>query len=267
MNQILHPEPARRQTQPDTCGCGRRFVGVRWTHWLVALLATSSILGSEPDSMTLEGDLSAIYTNGEFVVWNPKSGRGGGMTAATSANPAGESAPTSLESSLDVVGKAAIGTNGRFAIEVPVRTPRLVNFYVLNATDADGERVAPIKGNQFILEPGRLRLTMLRRDRFVIEGGRYNDAVYNVWRESEPYRAAQAEHELLSRPVDGESEEARRRRVDRASSAQARILELENEGRSRPLVPIPTPSRVDSPSRPPGSLGHGSSTRCVPWPN
>lgn len=218
-----------------------RFRDARPTRWLVALLLTLPILASEPETMVLEGDLSGIYANGDFVVWNPKTGRGGGMTMATIARPEGENKPASLESTLDVVAKSTIGTDGRFTVEVPVQTPRLVSFYVLNAVDADGEPVAPAKGNKFILEPGQLSLTMSRRGRFIIEGGRYNDAVYNVWRESEPYRAAQAEHERLSRPVEGESEEARRQRVDQASAVYARILELENEGRSRTARTHPDP--------------------------
>ena len=89
---------------------------------------------------------------------------------ATSARPEGEDKPTSLESTLDVIGKATIGTDGRLTVEIPVQTPRLVSLYVLNAVDADGEPVAPAKGNKFILEPGQLRLTMSRRDRFIIKG-------------------------------------------------------------------------------------------------
>ena len=227
--------------RPNASGCRVRFRDARPTRWLVALLLTLPILASEPETMVLEGDLSGIYANGGFVVWNPKTGRGGRMAMATIARPEGENKPASLESTLDVVAKSTIGTDGRFTVEVPVQTPRLVSFYVLNAVDADGEPVAPAKGNKFILEPGQLSLTMSRRDRFIIEGGRYNDAVYNVWRESEPYRAAQAEHERLSRPVEGESEEAKRQRVDQASAAYARILELENEGRSRTARTHPDP--------------------------
>ena len=141
---------------------------------------TWPILASEQENMVLEGDLSAVYANGNFVVWNPKGGRVASMTMATSAGLEGEDKPTSLESTLDVVGKATIGKDGRFTVEMPVQTPRLVNFYVLNAFDADGEPAAPAKSNKFILEPGQLRLTMHRRDRSIVEGGRYNDAVYNV---------------------------------------------------------------------------------------
>ncbi|MCY4128780.1 MAG: TlpA disulfide reductase family protein [Gammaproteobacteria bacterium] len=200
--------------------------------WILVLLITSPFLASEPDTMVLQGDLSALYANGDFVIWNPKRESGRPMAMAAGTNTEEKDKPTSLESTLDVVGKAPIGTDGRFILEVAVDHPRQVNFYVLNATHPNGEPISPIKGNSFILEPGQLRLTMSRGDRFTIVGGKYNEAVYNAWRESEPYLVAEVEHERLSRPVAGESEESRRMRVDRASAAYARTLELENEGRS-----------------------------------
>ena len=97
--------------------------------------------------------------------------------------------------------------------EAVADNPRRVYFYVLNAVSPEGHRMAPVKGNGFILESGELELTMSARGRFVIEGGYYNDEVYNSWRVSDEYTAAQADQARLYTPVDGESEEDKRRRL------------------------------------------------------
>ena len=201
--------------------------------WLPVLLLASPFLADELDMMVLKGDLSAIYTNGDFVIWNPKR-EGGSATTMSDKHqvPRVKDTPTSLESTLDVVSKTPIGTDGRFTVEVAVDHPRKVNFYVLNSVREDGNPALPVKGNSFILESGQLGLTMSRGDRFTIVGGKYNDAVYNSWRESERYLVAEGEHERLSRPEAQESEESRRMRVDRAAAVFAHILALENEGRA-----------------------------------
>ena len=191
--------------------------------------------------MVLEGDVSAIYANGDFVVWNPK--RGGGAVsmsaAATVGAPSGER--PSLESTLDVVAKAAIGPDGKFRLETRVDAPRKVHFYVLNAVSPEGNRMAPVKGNGFILEPGELSLRMSRRGRFVIEGGRYNDAVYNAWRLSDDYVDAQAEYQRMIKPVEGETEDAKQRRLDQAYEVLDRVHSIESEGRSRVARTHPDP--------------------------
>ena len=194
--------------------------------------------------MVLEGDVSAVYANGDFVVWNPNSG-GGAATMSVAAMPASKAgsadAPPSIESTLDVVAKAPIGADGKFRLEAAVGEPRRVYFYVLNAFTPGGARLAPVKGNAFILEPGRLRLRMSRSSRFVIEGGYYNDAVYNSWRLSEAYRAAQAELDRLRVAEGEETEDARRRRVDGMMEAQHRVFDLESEGRSKIARTHPDP--------------------------
>jgi len=223
----------------------RVYLGGSLAGWLALGLLTTAItapvIGGEQSRMILEGDVSAIYANGDFVVWTPKSGGRPGMMSAASTTAAEPSEPRSLESTLDVVAKAAIGPDGTFRLEAPVDEPRRVYFYVLNAVNADGMRMAPVKGNAFILEPGNLELTMSRRGRFVIEGGTYNDAVYNAWRLSDEYRDAQAAYERLIKPVEGETEEERRQRVDRSSEAMNTVLGLESEGRSRIARTHPDP--------------------------
>ena len=207
-------------------------MNVRLTIWpLLALLAGSPALAGE---FVLEGDLSAHYSSGNFVVWTPKPSpdgkraRGMMMAAASSSEKR-----VSMESTLDVVARAPLSPDGTFRVEASVDTPRIVYFYVLDAIGVEGHRFAPIKGNAFILEPGNLRLHMSRPGRFFIEGGRYNDAVYNSWRRSAPYMEAQAEYRALISAVDGETEAERRARSDRSSAVFSRILNMEQEGRAQ----------------------------------
>ena len=212
-----------------------------WALGLIsALLAAAPALADEQPVMVLKGDVSALYANGDFVVWNPERGGGGKMMAAMPVTKPGDK-PPSIESTLDIVAKAPIGADGKFRLEAAADDPRRVYFYVLNAVSPGGNRMAPVKGNDFILEPGEVTLTMSKRGRFVIEGGRYNDAVYNVWRASDEYEAAQAETARLYATVEGESEEEKRRRLDVAAEAQERVFALESEARSRTARTHPDP--------------------------
>lgn len=199
--------------------------------WFVALAlaAGGATLRAEESSdgkFTLEGDLSVLYASGDFVVWRPKGAGAPMMSAASSGEP------RSLEETLNVVAKAPLREDGTFQLEGTVDAPQRVFFYVLNAHGHEGQRYAPVKGNAFILEPGQLRLVMRRRGRFHIEGGKYNDAVYNAWLRSPAYLEATAEYESLLAPVEGETETEKRRRVDRSQEAFQRTLDLETEGRS-----------------------------------
>ena len=209
--------------------------------WILALLAAASAWADEPPVMVLEGDVASVYTNGDFVVWNPKASGGASMmTAATAVAKPGDK-PPSIESTLDVVAKAPIGPDGKFRLEAVAGDPRRVYFYVLNAVSPGGVRMAPVKGNGFILEPGELKLTMNARGRFVIEGGYYNDEVYNSWRLSDEYKAAEADMTRLYTTVEGESEQDKRRRLDLAAEAQQTYLSIETEGRSRIARTHPDP--------------------------
>ena len=208
------------------------------------LLAAPAVFAAETSTMVLEGDVSALFDNGDFVVANGMPARGTSMMAAASpvGSPPTEDKPVSIESTLDVVAKAVIGPDGKFRLEAAVDKPRRAYFYVLNAFAANGVRLAGgLKGKAFVLEPGRLELRMSSDGRFVIEGGDYNDAVFNSWQQSDEYLAALAEFERLRDPLDGETEEARRRRVDRMMEAQTNFLDLENESRSRIARTHPDP--------------------------
>ena len=232
------------------------------TWLLVVSSAFTATANAQQGTFVLEGDLSAHYASGTFVVWTPRpaeesggaavamaaastataastpaastatAASGAAMTAASTATSTG-SAPSSTELSLNVIARAPLGADGTFRVEVPVDTPREVYFYVLDARSHQGMRMAPMKGNEFILEPGNLRLHMTRPGRFAIEGGMYNDAVFNSWRRSDEYIAAEAEYLRLIPSVDGETEDERRARVDGSSAAFSRMLELETEGRAR----------------------------------
>ena len=238
---------------------------------LVALSAFAANVTAQEGAFVLEGDLSAHYASGTFVVWTPRPASetgdgaavtmaaastattaaapaastatatsGAAMTAASTATSTG-SAPSSMESTLNVIARAPLGADGTFRVEAAVDTPREVYFYVLDAMGHEGQRYAPIKGNGFILEPGNLRLHMNRPGRFYLEGGTYNDAVYNSWRRSEAYLAEYAEYQRLLPAVDGETEDERRARVDGSSAAFSRMLEVETEGRARVSTTHPDP--------------------------
>lgn len=242
MNLFQFPTCRQESKVAAPVACRESFsVSCRWAGpkaaakvcgWFLATLIAIPTIADELSTMVVEGDVSALYSNGDFVVWTPKSRGGGARMAAASTAAASNQTPPSLESTLDVVGKAAIGADGRFHLELPAETPRRVYFYVLNAVSPEGRQMAPVKGNAFILEPGEVTLDMSSRGRFAITGGRYNDAVYNSWKLSDDYREAEAEQTRLYTPVDGETEEAKRERLDLAAAAQRRVLDLESEGRS-----------------------------------
>ena len=196
-------------------------------------LACAATAG-ESNRYTLAGDVSAAYTNGEFVVWvaSPKGKSGGatGMTAATPVSAAGEARP-SIKDSLNVVAEAPI-VDGRFILQGTLEAPRHVYFYVLGAVSPGGMRMAPVKGQAFILEAGDLTLTMSgKRSHFVVEGGHYNDIVFNSWKQSPEYLDLLVEYDRTIKAVEGETEDQRRARVDKASEIYSAVLDQENEGR------------------------------------
>ena len=199
--------------------------------------------------MVLEGDLSAIYASGDFLIWTPKpkEKRGGAvgisMSAATSTSTSKspKEDPPSFESTLNVIAKAPLAADGTFRIEAPVEESRVVYFHVSNAIGHEGQRYGAIKGQSFVLEPGNLRITMNESARFVIHGGEYNDAIFNSWKTSDEYLEAVAENGRLWTSVGGETEEQRRARVDLASAAQNRYLDIETNTRAEVSTTHPDP--------------------------
>ena len=189
---------------------------------------------AESDRYTIEGDVSAVYSNGEFVVWTSapgnKSGGAMSMASSTAATGASGSQP-GVRDGLNIVAEAPI-VDGKFVLEGATPAPRNVFFYVLNATGKNGMRMAPVKGQSFILEPGELTLVMDSRARFVVRGGHYNDIVINSWRLSPEYLERMEAYKEAVQPVEGESEAQRRARVDRSSELFNETLQLEQQGRS-----------------------------------
>ena len=211
-----------------------------WAKWLVlAMLGAFPVNADEASVMVLEGDASAFYTNGDFVVFDQmRAGSGAAMMvkAAPSDDASGSSEPDP-----GVLAKAPIGPDGRFRLEVPVEAPRVVSFYVENAEGPEGQRWGRVSGLRFILEPGELNLKMSSSSRFVVRGGYYNDAVYNSWRLSDRYLAADAEYQELKRPVEGASKGEEEDRWDRMIEAQRRVTMLEMEGTSKVARTHPDP--------------------------
>ena len=221
----------------------------------------------EPSVMVLTGDFSAFYNNGRFVVFTPNtagSSRAAGVatsmvsasksTPATSAEDSKDQsaetdrnekpetiAATPIEDSVNVLGQVPIDPDGTFQLAIEVDEPRQVYFYVLHAVSESGARWAPTKGQHFILEPGELTITMNPKRRWIMEGGKYNDAVFNVWKASEEYIQAYSEYDALLVAVEGETEEERRARVDAYSAKFSEILDLETEGRARTSLNHPDP--------------------------
>ena len=215
----------------------------RFTVWLLfAALAASPAWAGDAGDFVLEGDLSALYASGDFVVWTPKKAAPGkpAMSMSLSTATAADK-PASEEPSMNVIARAPLQADGTFRVAGNVEAPHRVFFYVLDAIGHQGRRLAPVKGNAFILEPGHLRLYMSQRGRFHIEGGRYNDAVFNSWRRSEPYLQAQAEYADLLGAPEGETEAERRARTDAAAAVFSGILDLETEGRKRVASTHPDP--------------------------
>ena len=174
--------------------------------------------------MVLEGATTAPYDNGKFTVFDPA--RAWDLAKreewSNTAEP-GEKPP--LEAA-GVIVQASIGPDGRFRLELSVDKPRMAYFAVFDAMTADGLRLGPVKmGNNFILESGELKLRMLRSDYSVITGGHYNDAVFNSWRLSDEYKAAQFEYERLRASVQDEPEQAKRRRLDRVGEAYSKVMQ------------------------------------------
>ena len=175
-----------------------------WMFPLILLtLAASPALAEEESVMVLEGTTAAPYDNGDFTVfdqtraWDLARREEWKKTAAP-----GERAPPEAQGA---IAQAPIGPDGKFRLEIAVDKPRTAFFAVLNAVSPTGARWGAVKmGNNFILEPGELKLRMIRGDYSVIMGGHYNDAVFNSWRLSEEYKAAQSEYDQLREPVQDE---------------------------------------------------------------
>lgn len=270
---------------------------MRKTTRIIFVAVCAFLIGCDEDdssstTMVLTGDVSSVYSNGRFVIFDPSKkesatsgvgvatstslapaasetntatpAAGVGMAAATPASEAsaatpaaavgmtaakptseasdGEAKPNPFDAmydSLNIVAEAEISADGTFTLSTSVLEPQRVYFYILFATSESGMPLAPVKGQHFILEPGDLSLLMDERGRFVIDGGYYNDEVFNSWKTSPEYIDANEQYARLLKSVEGESEAERRKRVDASSEAMSRIFDLETEGRKRIVTTHP----------------------------
>lgn len=258
---------------------------------LVALLSTTVVvliacsgngnIVDEPDSTTLElqGDVSAIYTSGTFVIWVPEVEPLGGVVSIAMADPAiespGESASTSGVSSVsatrgsgstlaaptsssssssrgspssismtggsmslhDTIPEGAVVLaeaeikDGTFSLTVQVEEIEPINFSVRAAERVSQPFRIPMRTRQFILEPGQLTLVMDEIEQFLIEGGSYNDAVFNSWKQSDEYLSAQKLYrEKLSEP-NPDSADERLQHLAATRGQFTELVHLESEGR------------------------------------
>ena len=218
------------------------------------LLGASPAFTDEASVMVLEGTTAAPFDNGEFAVldrgrgWNTARWEEWQKTAKQDEQPPIES--------YGAIAWVPIAPDGTFRLEIPVHKPRVATFAVVNAKTADGNSLKPNRqGNNFILEPGELKLRMIRYDYSEITGGHYNDAVFNSWRLSDEYKQAQADAEQARAaveqaeadfgdevmPADDPTEQAKRRLWDRRAEAYQRVIRLEEQGMSKVALTHPDP--------------------------
>ena len=248
---------------------------------LVVLVACNDSAPSEEESRTnaleLQGDVSAVYLDGTFVVWVPEieslggtvsislpnltsdtqsvaasasststtsSTRGSGLSVPTSSSSRSStsSAATvpmiaglttlrdSVPDSAIVLAEATL-EEGRFSVSMEVEETKPVHFSVQGAVLSSNPARMPFRSQQFILEAGHLTLTMDEHEHFIVEGGTYNDAVFNSWKKNEEYRSAQELYrETLSLPEPATVIE----RLDKLAATRehfATLAHLESEGR------------------------------------
>ncbi len=204
-----------------------------WMFPLILLtLAASPAFAEEESVMVLEGTTAAPYDNGDFTVFDRS--RAWDLARLEvwkkTAKP-GEMAPVEASGA---IAQAPIGPDGTFRLEIGVNKPRMAFFSVVNAKTAAGTTLWPVKmGNNFILEPGELKLRMISSDYSVITGGVYNDAVFNFWRLSDDHKSARSDYDRLRTPVEDEPEQAKRRRLDASGEAFQKVMQLESQGRSK----------------------------------
>ncbi len=232
-------------------------------------------------TMKLEGDTSAVYTNGRIQIFVPAEdkptgvvsiaaapttqdkGNGEGsrqasstsgqsvkvgssmatpvsMSAGKSSTLAATSMASSNQRSSNVLVEAPI-VDGKFSLTYELDEIRAVYFYVLDSISPSGMRMAPVKGQQFIVEPGELTLTMDERARFVVEGGRYNDAVFNSWKTSEEYVEADRDYKAMLKEPEAETDEGRKAQAEARRLQFEKILKIESDGRMTVAMNDPDP--------------------------
>lgn len=232
-------------------------------------------------TMKLEGDTSAVYNNGRIQIFVPAedkptgfvsiaatpaaAAKDGGekssqasstksqsvkvgspmatpvsMSAGKSSTMAATSMASSNQQSPNVLVEAPI-VDGKFSINYELDEIRAVYFYILDAVSPSGRRMAPVKGQQFIVEPGELTLTMDEQARFVVEGGKYNDVVFNSWKTSDEYLEADRVYKAMLKEPEAETDEGRRNQAEASRLQFQKILEIESDARKAVALNDPDP--------------------------
>lgn len=203
---------------------------------IAAPSATTNQAGSE------ESDQSSNQQAKE--VNKPKAGVAMATSVSMSASKSSSVAMTSMAAAngngSSVLAEVPIA-DGKFSLTLELDEVRPVYFHVLDGISNTGTRMAPIKGQQFIIEPGELVLTMDARARSVVEGGKYNDAVFNSWKQSEEYVKTDQLYKALLKEPEGETDEARKAHADALRLQYEKILQLESDGRMHVALNDPDP--------------------------
>lgn len=202
-----------------------------WFCQLILLtLIALPVLADEVPLMVLEGTAKGARNNGDFIVFDPALAWNQDQLAEWQET-AKEGETPSIEEVLGAIGKARIGPDHSFRLEIPVDRPRRAYFAIFNAKSPDGMTYGTVKtGTNFVLEPGKLNLQTIRSNYWIMTGGYYNDAIHSSWRLSEEYTQAQADYERFMTAAEDETEEARRRRVDSLTEASMRLGQIEMDG-------------------------------------
>ena len=166
----------------------------------------------------------------------PVSMSAGGKSTSMAATSMG----TANRNSTEVLIEAPI-VDGKFSITYELDEIRAVYFYVLDSISESGMKMAPVKGQQFIVEPGELTLTMDERARFVVEGGKYNDLVFNSWKTSDEYIEADRVHRDMYNEPEAETDEGKKRQAEERRLQFQKILEIESDARKTVALNHPDP--------------------------
>ncbi|MCY3541808.1 MAG: TlpA disulfide reductase family protein [Gammaproteobacteria bacterium] len=231
--------------------------------------------------LELQGDVSAAYSSGTFILWVPEveslggavsivmsdsnsqsqsvtasgsststtsSARGSGSTLASPASMS-SSASTGSTSTMsmsagsiflqDSVPESAIVLveatieEGKFSLTTEVDEIKPVNFSVTDAERVNNPTRIPLRTRQFVLEAGQLTLTMDKHEHFVVDGGTYNDAVINSWKQSDEYMNALALYQDELNASIPSSAQERFEQMAATRTQFSQLVRLESEGRQK----------------------------------
>ena len=146
---------------------------------------------------------------------------------------------------LNVLGTAQL-VDGKFSIQGDLNEVQPVYFFVLNGKSKSGHLMGSIKGASFILEPGNLSMTMDAYGSHVVRG-KYNDIVFNSWKQSPEYLAAMAKRRTIWKAVPSETESEKSAREKEGMENEGHHPQPRNKCTQRdcPITPKLAGSRID----------------------